>query len=767
MEHPALFCPSQTWTGPNVSTFSAEWDDSLNSYLLAPDVIKPPPQFQDPEEPCQSPPTSSTVIRRRDKERVGTGNSQKERRSRPASAMEPHRRSLSLSTAITSNPAVTRRRCESYALSYPSSSSEDSGSDSTSVRKGDHLPDAVPQSRARSIVLRKAKRKPAPPVRTVSLNKLADLKPPERRTQSLYIPSDAQNVMLLPDLIPVLKAEAANSEQSTHAAEGSGKVPLSQPISSHRPLKEMKSSEPSKSSSGPSPGTSINEATKIPYNSDCNNSPSSSRSSPSQPSISSPTKPPGSASPSSGYSSQCETPTQSVITGPSPLGCRMRPKPSSAVPGQRARNSRTRLSLQLPETQDSRPVPNPEPSPVHPKANRRYSDTSATTRPKQRLSNSMLIMPMVTQEDLNNVRLRSVSSSDLENPAVSGVIEEENERDGSSATIQQSPKAKPPVAPKPPVSKRPNNAVAKSSFGAPSGADPPPPSTTYGQDAIYSTVSKVKSNAVFPSLSNSVIDHEYHQVQQQHDFQSQQHVKESIRSQSLCNSGAPNMLPFNSASHTKPSEPQKKRRAPGPPVAKRPDMVYLPCDNASAVENLDKHAQPPLGYSQPESSQKEYHVTVYGLIPSYLHDGEREQPNVPSLPEHESYRRVTEEGQVPDISALQLGSEEDDVFLHKSASHTTEDLFTIIHRSKRKLLGRKDSFDNKQGDLGTQTIGGVSKTTSQNDNFMALLRRTRSAKASSGSRISAAELLRSSKPTATGPELTNYKNLYMMQSHGP
>ncbi|KAG9265943.1 NHS-like protein 2 [Astyanax mexicanus] len=696
MDHTALFCPSQTWTGPNVSTFSSEWDDSVNSYLLAPDVIKPPPQFQDPEEPCQSPPASSTVIRRKDKER----------RSRPASAMEPHRRSLSLSTAITSNPAVTRRRCESYALSYPSSSSEDSGSDSTSVRKGDQLPDAVPQSKARSIILRKAKRKPAPPVRTVSLQRLTDLKPTERRTQSLYIPNDSQNAMLLPDLIPVHKAEAGHSEQTTYSSEApvSGKAPVSQPPSSHRPLKELRSSEPCKPSSVPSVGPPINEATKMAYNSDLNNSPSSSRSSPSQPSISSPSKPAGSASPSSGYSSQCETPTQSVsvIAGPSSMSCRMRPKPSSAVPGQRVRNSRTRLSLQLPEMQETKPIPNPEPSPVHPaKASRRYSDTSATARPKQRLSSSMLIMPVVTQEDLNKVRLRSVSSFDLDNtPAnVSGVIEEESERDGSSATAQQSPKIKPPVAPKPPVSKRPSTGVAKSSFGTSSGADLPPPSTSYEQDNIYSTVNKVKPNSVLPPTSNSFTDHGHHQVlqqQQQYDYHmSQQHMKETIGTQSLCNSGVPNVPSLNTASHKKTSEPQKKRRA------------------------------------------------------------------------YESCHRVTEEDQGPDVGVLQLGGEEDEVFLHKSASHTTEDLFTIIH-SKRKLLGRKDSFDNKQGDLGTQTIGGVSKASSQNDNFMALLRRTRSAKASSRSRISATELLRSSKPSAPGaPELTGYKNHYTMQSHGP
>lgn len=150
---------------------------------------------------------------------------------------------------------------------------------------------------------------------------------------------------------------------------------------------------------------------------------------------------------------------------------------------------------------------------------------------------------------------------------------------------------------------------------------------------------------------------------------------------------------------------------------------------------------------------------------------------------------------MPDLGPLQLVGEEDDVFLYKSKSQTTEDLFTIIHRlisadakhsssqyssslvsyivfpfcrSKRKLLGRKDSFENKQGDPGAQTLGsGASKISSQNDNFMAFLRRTRSAKAGCGERISAAELLRSSKPTVTiAANITHCKNSYV-QSHGP
>lgn len=610
MEHTTLLCPSQTWKGPNVSTFSSEWDDTLNSYLLAPDVIKPPPQFQDPEEPCQATPTNVTVVRKRDKDAARTGAMQKERRSRPVSAMEHHRRSLSLSTAITSNPGATRRRCESYALSYPSSSSDDSGSDSTSARRGDRLPDTVPQHKARSIVLRKAKRKPAPPTRTVSLPRLSDVTPPERRTQSLYIPNDAQNALLLPDLIPFSKEEAGDSGKTTLTAEAPGDAPGNQAVSHHRPLKELRSSEPCKSSTSSSVGYPINEPAKVACNSDCNNSPSSSRSSPSQPSISSPTKLPGSASPSSGYSSQCETPTQpnAIATG----ACRMRPKPSSAVPGKQVRNCRSRLSLQLPETQAV--SVNQDPSVILPKVNRRYSDTS---HPKQRLSNSMLIMPMVTQEDLNKVRLRSVSSSDLDTTAV---IEEENERDAGSVAAQNSPKSKPPVAPKPPVSRWPPCAAAATNSSATSAADPTLTSTDYGQSSIYSTVNKVKPKTVLPSSLNASSGHKQ---------QYQEHMKETSRLQSQCGTNYTNELSFKPVPDAKPSETQKKRRAPPPPVSKRSDTTYVPCDNTSL---LDKHVQSPPNYPKPESSQREYHVTVYGLIPNYSQVNEKVPPNVHGTP---------------------------------------------------------------------------------------------------------------------------------------
>lgn len=604
MEQTALVCSGQGWCGPNVSTFSPEWDDNINSFLAAPDVIKPPPQFQDPEEPSEASPTNSAVVVKRDKD--GVSSLKKERRSRPISNIELHRRSLSLSTNVNSNPGVTRRRCESYALSYPSSSSEDSGSDSTSVRRGDRLPDAVPRSRSRSIVLKKAKRKPAPPVRTVSLQRLRAEKHSETNAQPGF-KTDAQNIMLLPDLIPTSKSEVSKCKQS---AEAPDKVALKPSVSCHRALNELRSSEPCKPGLGHSAATPIIEG-----NAEVPTSPSSSHSSTSQPSISSPSKPLGSNSPSSGYASQCETPTQSVLTsanmGSSQLGCRMRPKPSTAVPGQRARNRNARLSLQLPEMQQC--APEPETSTVQPKANRRNSDSAEATRPKQRTSNSMYVMPMVTQEDLNNVRLRSISSSDLENAReTTEVIEEETERAGNSISPTKSPKAKPPVAPKPQRNKWLPSVMVQPRFGT--ASDPEPPTVIAGvrQDDIYAMINKPKSTVTVLSPNTA-------STEQGRPYRHQQILREPRqihlpRTSEALNS---NVLPLNK---TNKHAFNKKRRAPTPPLAKTSDVDSSLYDTpAQTMSGSDKVQSPSKLCKSPKSptSANQYHVTLYGVIPSY------------------------------------------------------------------------------------------------------------------------------------------------------
>ncbi|KAG1930850.1 NHS-like protein 2 [Pimephales promelas] len=704
MENTTLLCSAQGWCGPNVSTFSSEWDDSVNSFLMAPDVIKPPPQFQDPEDPIQESPANS----RRDKDGV-----RKERRSRPTSNIELHRRSLSLSTSVNPNPGVARRRCESYALSYPSSSSEDS--DSNSTRRGERLPDAVPRSRSRSIVLKKPKRKPAPPVRTVSLQRLA-----AEHKQGLHLGrKDSQSIKTLPDLIPTSKQDVGKCKKPTEA-------PLNTSVSGHRALNELRSSEPCKSSVA----APINECI-----SDVNTSPSSSHSS--QPSISSPSK---RNSPSSGYASQCETPTQSV------LSCRMRHKPSGVIPGQRTRHRNGRLSLQFPEFQQH--TPDPEPS-VQPKVNRRYSDSTESTRPKQRMSNSMLIMPVVTQEDLNNVRLRAVSSTDLENApeTTSDIIEEET---GNNLSPTNNQKAKPPVAPKPQRNKWPPNAVVQPRLGATSNAETPTVIAGARSEDIYAMVSKAKPTGTVPSQSTGQAHHLFLEGLPQPPcaFEPQN----------------PKAVPFNTASYS--NQIHKKRRAPPPPLARTPAVDNSLDHNSDALKSPDEAQSPSNLCKSPKSptSASQYHVTLYGVIPTYPSVSEQQHSSAPGHPTNNVEKRE----RMPDLGPLQLVGEEDDVFLYKSKSQTTEDLFTIIHRSKRKVLGRKDSFENKHGDPGAQTLGsGASKISSQNDNFMAFLRRTRSAKAGCSERISATELLRSSKPSVTIAEnITHCKNSYV-QSHGP
>ncbi|XP_067279594.1 NHS-like protein 2 [Pseudorasbora parva] len=723
MENTTLLCSAQGWCGPNVSTFSSEWDDSVNSFLMAPDVIKPPPQFQDPEEPSQVSPTNL----RRDKDSL-----RKDRRSRPTSNIELHRRSLSLSTTVNSNPGVARRRCESYALSYPSSSSEDSGSDSNSARRGDRLPDAVPRSRSRSIVLKKAKRKPAPPVRTVSLQRLAA----EHKKQGLHLGKDGQSIKILPDLIPTSKQDVGKCKKPTPTAEVPGKAVLK---TCHRALNELRSSEPCKLGLGSSTATPINECTS----SEINTSPSSSHSSPSQPSISSPSK---RNSPSSGYASQCETPTQSI------LSCRMRHKPSAGViPGQRARNRNARLSLQLPEFQQH--TPDPEPSAAQPKVNRRYSDSTEATRPKQRMSNSMFIMPVVTQEDLNNVRLRAVSSSDLENAqeTTADIIEEEA---GNSLSPKNNHKAKPPVAPKPQRNKWPPNTVVQPNLGAASAPETPTVIASERSEDIYAMINKAKPTVTLPSQS----------IEQPHHQRQQLFLQGQPRQPCTFEPQNPNAVPFNTTTYC--NQLQKKRRAPPPPLAKTPAVDHSHYPNSGAMKSPDEAQSPSKLCKSPKSptSASQYHVTLYGVIPTYPSVTEQQHSSAPDHPTYDVEKR----DRMPDLGPLQLVGEEDDVFLYKSKSQTTEDLFTIIHRSKRKLLGRKDSFENKQGDPGTQTLGsGASKISSQNDNFMAFLRRTRSAKAGCGERISATELLRSSKPSVTIAEnITHCKNSYV-QSHGP
>lgn len=90
-------------------------------------------------------------------------------------------------------------------------------------------------------------------------------------------------------------------------------------------------------------------------------------------------------------------------------------------------------------------------------------------------------------------------------------------------------------------------------------------------------------------------------------------------------------------------------------------------------------------------------------------------------------------------------------------------ILTSFFRSKRKVLGRKepsDSFGSRQSlvspvkhstsgsDLRTLTLGSSQRSSSRNENFMALLQKKGSKASTGGARVSAMELLKSTNPLA-------------------
>ncbi|XP_050970250.1 NHS-like protein 2 isoform X3 [Labeo rohita] len=898
MDHATLMCPSPSWNGPKGSTFSPSWNDSYNYALVTSPASKQPvsktgmltpggeggglicpsqtssglsmssgshsSSFTSISEPCGHRVfTMSTqgggipIGKRNDIEgaasTAGTGNnkSEQEKRSTRSNVFRFRERSLSTPTDSGSFcsadnicspgeavPVVPEG--ESYALLYPSNSSEDSTStDNVSVATGsDFLPDGRLRSRSRSISLKKSKKKPPPPVRSVSLMKnLSEVGGMgsyhseghfrDGRPKSLFIPRDIQD-SFQPEFL-IVKPED-DTDQAHSSLETSSDI--SQPADRetelgfppHWQLNEWKSSnDPYRSLSGSSTatGTTVIECMKVRGSSESLNSPSTSRAtSPSQLSIEaetkvSPFKPPCLMSPSSGYSSQSETPTPTIsntlITGPSPVGCKMRPKipeRKSSLPASAKDKSRSRLSFELPANSQL------DLSSVKPKskASRRHSDTSTANKPGK-LSPSQSSLPMVTTTDLRNIRLRSVSRSELEDSpdGSSDIIEEEQSRDLSPPiTPSNTKQSKPPVAMKPPLPKRPMNLMLKSPSSSPLAPESPPSSPVdrpMPVGNIYMVVRKPKpKRPAQASLSTPAIVpqeplHSYVPPLPEFDLEHGIPIEEDLPS--------PSSPEREDKSKTLPSrltisclaELDKRKPKVPPPVPKKPNVLLLPSPSTQTNGGAEK--QTLLSESISNSPTGQLVSDIEGDLfkdedqddPAKDHGNhknsesyetfgnqeidlvaeensskdsdsyqitERETPPAETVTETYAETEILEESNsAVDKTELHITEEtDDDVFVHTPTTHTTEDLFTIIHRSKRKVLGRKeptDSFGSRQclvspvksssTDLRTLGLGTTPRSSSRNENFMALLQK-RSSKASSGTRVSAMELLKSTNPLA-------------------
>nr|XP_057921892.1 NHS-like protein 2 isoform X2 [Doryrhamphus excisus] len=779
---------------------------------------------------------------------------------------------------------------ENYALLYPRGSSEDSASttDTISVTASDYGTEGRLRMRSRSISLKKSKRKPPPPVRSVSLVK--NLGKAEGRIhhggalhrdgrpKSLHIPRDHfpdfQPDFLLPSSSCSSKSGTQHGEQGSRAGcDGPPNLEVHPPereadvtFPPHWQLGDWKNNDPYRSLSGSSTatGTTVIECMKVRGSSESLDSPSTSRAtSPSQLLTetdikpSSPFKPPGLMSPSSGYSSQSETPTPTVplshAAGPGGVGsvgisgCKMRPKipeRKSSLPSPKDPAARSRLSFEMPGNAHL------ELSSIKPKqkASRRHSDTSTAAKPGKISPSSSQVLPVVTQNELKTIRLRSVSRGDLEDfpDGASDTIEEEQQcRDfGDDVSPPPTlPKPKPPVAVKPPLPKRPLNLLLKSpspSSTPPLTLDSPPPSPVERPiplGNIYKVMKKPKpkkappkspaSPSVIPDSNSLSTTHSMYDqclfdlpplpepqplledpvLEPEFDTGFQLGPEDGGSLPSPCsNQEAPEL---QDKSKTLPSRmtisclaelsDKKKPKVP-PPVPKKPCLLLLPSSvhpssNGGTDRQTPQTGSPvgipspggafllediPISPCAPEmSTHDENHLGLDALKESVLHSSLLDS----SFAELEGKMAATgigaDESVSCDKTVLHIVEETDDDFLTSNtpAAHTTEDLFTIIHRSKRKVLGRKepsDSFGSRQSlmspvkqsaDLRNLTMGSSQRSSSRNENFMALLQKKGSKSSGSGARVSAAELLKSTNPLAR--RVTEFSSGATSGSEGP
>ncbi|KAJ8007878.1 hypothetical protein DPEC_G00098750 [Dallia pectoralis] len=784
-------------------------------------------------------------------------------------------------------------RGESYALLYPSGSSEDGSAsvDNVSVTDANFPAEGRLRLRSRSISLKKSKRKPPPPVRSVSLMKNLGgaegrMRGSDRahyrdgRPKSLHIPrehfQDFQPDFLLP--CSVSKPDLEEPELGHCTLDGPPSLEVQEPDSTelsypaHWQLGEWKASDPYRSLSGSSTatGTTVIECMKVRGSSESlPDSPSTSRAtSPSLLSIEvestkalSPFKPPGVMSPSSGYSSQSETLTPITPSNhgpgtltPSTLGCKMRPKiperKSSLPASPRDPAARSRLSFEMPVNAHL------DLSAIKPKqkAGRRHSDTSTAAKPGKLSPGSQSALPVVTTNELRNIRLRAVSRTDLDDcpdGASDDIIEEEQGRDLSPPHVTHAgmpgplvaPKPKPPVAMKPPLPKRPLNLLFKSP-SSPVASDSPPaspvdyprpmpnpniymvigrkpklkkalprtptspcgapdqPPTFPLHQALYEHPSFSHTQTLYdlpplplpqPLLEDPTMEPDFNTVLEHHLG-----PEDGGSLPSPCSN--PEFVDIQDKSRTLPSrmtisclaEMDRKKTKVPPPVPRKPNVLLLHSNSTSVNANgatvrtgapTDSPAalRSPVGAflmqeTPGNEDHQENHMGMGTDEDSSLESSLQSSLQDSSLTDTEGRLVITETGDdvmfecvasgldISDRTELHITEETDyDAGGDTPVTHSTEDLFTKIHRSKRKVLGRKepgDSFGSRQslvspvkqstsgGDLRTMTLGSTPRSSSRNDNFMALLQKKGNKSSTGGARVSAMELLKSTNPLA-------------------
>uniref|UniRef100_A0A3P9L869 Nance-Horan syndrome a (congenital cataracts and dental anomalies) n=1 Tax=Oryzias latipes TaxID=8090 RepID=A0A3P9L869_ORYLA len=560
----------------------------------------------------------------------------------------------------------------------------------------------------RCLSLRKPKVKPSPPKRSSSLRKICS-------EGSIPDPSEPKILQKLPlsskerKLQLLLSGSYESSSQIKEPLEawGAGGSPLtgcslygSTDARLFRDygmaqsdevdlwlLNDFKSSDPyrSLSNSSTATGTTVIECMKSQEGSESQASQSGSRSTtPSLPSVegefklTSPEKLAGLASPSSGYSSQSETPTSSFpntfFPGPlSPAGGKRKPK----VPERKS--SLSSLSLQAQSGRDGAISKRDLELPVTPPSHRDVSalhsenkalacrsmeqnlhenkqNTSSSAKPPN--SEQMNAHPLfITPSVLNSVQLRTVSKENEE-----GAFMNASSKLCSSRSFElKSSSLNHPLHPY-----LPTKTSCESTF-------------TSNEELRNET--RVKWDKEVPLESNAAVGL---QPEPSFDRRDAEILEASWSDEGeMCTESADTSI-SSADSHSEP--PQEHAEAPAGDSCPSPPVLHSSPKRCSSLDKV------PAADGQLEASRdSEAENSSSGVsAESASQDGGEE-----STAERED--SFSKEFSISDSSVSpphdESRPEEDSVFVSPTKSRTTEDLFAMIHRSKRKVLGKKDSSE--------------------------------------------------------------------------
>ncbi|XP_036600083.1 Nance-Horan syndrome protein [Trichosurus vulpecula] len=509
-------------------------------------------------------------------------------------------------------------------------------------------------------------------------------------------------------------------------------------------LNDLKTNDPyrSLSNSSTATGTTVIECIKSPESSESQTSQSESRATtPSLPSVdnefklASPEKLAGLASPSSGYSSQSETPTSSFPTaffsGPlSPGGSKRKPK----VPERKS-------SLQHPSPKDGTmslskdlelpiiPPTHLDLSALHNVFNKPYHNRHplhAFTHCKQNLvgetltstpSPSLAITPTV----LKSVNLRSVNKSDEVKQKDSDNTELPYLQESTITVAALSPSKTRPHIAKKSISRQYSTEDIILSFIDSSPVDTGPDKMHLEKNSVFNVKNHCDQETV-PSASNNLL-----QTKATKDQMSTvrepfpEHVPGKncdVPAEGLQKGSIGKITVQRTGQDGNTEQVQKAFSVDGENIAQgktgdETSSLSLSDSPTRAATDMDSQLKHHLGMSHhhdkvPGHGCYESELTTINSLSEKHSEQESDIASGISTKSASDDRRTEEtrantdevslkESSPSDDSIISPFSEDsqadDDVFVSPNKPRTTEDLFAVIHRSKRKVLGRKDSGD--------------------------------------------------------------------------